>query len=410
MSNELVLIKALKIGRVPLRGTLELAVGRDAEIAEFQRDIDFICGGGADVRFLRGDYSAGKTFMCSVLREIAFERSLAVSIINLSREIPFGRRETVLSQILQGLRTVASGPESAMNEIVDRWFARFDVGTPLEENQLLRDAIHAVSIADPQLASALRGYYRAYCEGDGDLIEAALAFMRGEVIVPQARSALKLAGRMTPDNAFRRLRAFLALARDAGYPGLLILIDEAETIQRLNKSQRDAAYTAIREIIDSCEAGFPHCLFVFAATQELFEDESRGIASYQPLYQRIKNTQLTSGRDLRQPIIRLEELGRDSLLTVSRRVRAIHGRAYGWAAHMAFPDRTIDALITNVAARFGEVRIKPRGFLKALVDALDAKQQGLDGLTVDDAVRSIEAVERNDTQLDGDDDVIVAVA
>jgi hypothetical protein len=348
--------------------------------------------------------------MCSVLREIAFERSLAVSIINLSREIPFGRRETVLSQILQGLRTVASGPESAMNEIVDRWFARFDVGTPLEENQPLRDAIHAVSIADPQLASALRGYYRAYCEGDGDLIEAALAFMRGEVIVPQARSALKLAGRMTPDNAFRRLRAFLALARDAGYPGLLILIDEAETIQRLNKSQRDAAYTAIREIIDSCEAGFPHCLFVFAATQELFEDESRGIASYQPLYQRIKNTQLTSGRDLRQPIIRLEELGRDSLVTVSRRVRAIHGRAYGWAPHVAFPDRSIDALITNVAARFGEVRIKPRGFLKALVDALDAKQQGLDGLTVDDAVRSIEAVERNDTRLDGDDDVIVAVA
>ena len=85
MPNELAVIKALKIGRVPLRGTLELAVGRDAEIAEFQRDIDFISAGGADVRFLRGDYSAGKTFMCSVLREIAFDRSLAVSIINLSR-------------------------------------------------------------------------------------------------------------------------------------------------------------------------------------------------------------------------------------------------------------------------------------------------------------------------------------
>lgn len=410
MPNELAAIKALKIGRVPLRGTLELAVGRDAEIAELQRGIDFICAGGADVRFLRGDYSAGKTFMCSVLREIAFDRSLAVSIINLSREIPFGRRETVLTQILQGLRTVASGPESAMNEIVDRWFERFDVGTPLEENQLLRDAIHAVSVADPQLASALRGYYRAYCEGDGALMEAALAFMRGEVIVPLARSALKLAGRMTPDNAFRRLRAFLALTRDAGYPGLLILVDEAETIQRLNKSQRDAAYTAIREIIDSCESAFPHCLFVFAGTQPLFEDEFKGIASYQPLYQRIKNTQASSVRDLRQPIIRLEELGRDSLLAVSRRVRAIHGRAYGWEAHLAFPDRAIDALITNVAARFGEVRIKPRGFLKALVDALDAKQQGLDGLTVDDAVRSIEAVELNDARLDGDDDVIVAVA
>ena len=410
MQNDLAIIKALKLGRVPMHGTLELAVGRDAEIAEFQRVIDFICAGGADVRFLRGDYSAGKTFMCGVLRKLAFDRSLGVSIINLSREIPFGRRETVLTQILQGLRTVTSGPESAMNEIVEQWFERFDPGTSLEENEPLRNAIHGVSVSDAQLASALRGYYRAYCDGDGELMEGALAFMRGEVIVPQARSALKLAGRMTPDNAFRRLRAFLALARDAGYPGLLILIDEAETIQRLNKSQRDAAYTAIREIIDSCETGFPHCLFVFAGTQELFEKEYRGIASYQPLYQRIKNTQASSVRDLRQPIIRLEELDRDALITVSRRVRAIHGRAYGWEAQLALPDRLIDALITNVAARFGEVRIKPRGFLKALVDALDAKQQGLDGPTVDDAVRSIEAVELNDTRLDGDDDVIVAVA
>jgi adenosylhomocysteinase len=406
---DLAVIKALKIGRVPRRGTLEIAVGRDAEIAEFRRAVTYVTGGFAEVRFLRGDYGSGKTFMCSVLREIAFSQGLAVSIVNLSREVPFGRRELVLAEILIGLRTEATGPESALGAVLERWFARYDAGTPLEDNAALSAAIHKVSATDPQLASALRGYYRAYLMDDGAaLMEAALAFIRGESITAESRSALKLAGRLAPENALRRLRAILALMRDAQYPGLLVLVDEAETIQRLNKVQRDAAYTAIREIVDSCEEAFPYCLFVFAGTQPLFEDEFRGIASYQPLYQRIKNTQVTSERDLRQPIIRLEELGTEALLEVAKRVRKLHGDAYEWNAKGRYTDAMLVEFIKTVATRFGDIRQKPRGFLKALVDTLDARQQGLDHESVDQLAAAIQQVEAQDAQLD--DDVVVAVA
>jgi hypothetical protein len=407
---DIAVIKALKSGRVPRQGTLQLAVGRDAEIAEFSRMLDYVCGGFADVRFLRGDYGSGKTFICSVLRELAFERKMAVSIVNLSRDIPFGRRELVLSEILLGLRSAGSGSESALSEAVERWYDRHGAGTPLEENPSLADAIHNVSTTDPQLAGALRGHYRAYLEGNGALMEAALDFMRGMTIPPEARSALKLAGRLTPESAFRRLRAVLSVMREAGYPGLLVLVDEAETIQRLSKPQRDAAYTAIREIVDTCEEQFPYCLFVFAGTQALFEDEFRGVASYQPLYQRIKNTQVSSERDLRQPIIRLEELGAESLTTVAKRVRAVHASAYAWDAQASMSDRALEQFVNTVAARFGEIRQKPRGFLKALVDVLDGRQQGNGEIDVAQTVASINAVEAQDAQLDGDDDVVVAVA
>ncbi len=405
--SDLSVIKALKSGRVPRKGALQLAVGRDPEIAELRRVVDYVAEGFSEVRFLRGDYGAGKTFMCSVLREIAFAERFAVSIVNLSREIPFGRRELVLSEILLGLRTEESGPDSALGPIIDRWLEKHDGFMPLEGNAILSDAINKLGAADPMLAMALRGYQRALLDDDGVLMEAALAYIRGETITSEARRGLKLAGRLAPEGAFRRLRAVLALLRDAGYPGLLILVDEAETIQRLNKPQRDAAYTAIREIVDSCEEAFPFCLFVFAGTQPLFEDESRGIASYPPLFSRIKNTQEGVERDLRQPILRLEDLGRDALVAVARRVRALHATAYGWNAETSFPDRALNEFVVAVASRFGDIRQKPRGFLKALVDVLDARQQGLH-LDLDDVAKTIEAVESAVAGLD--DDVVIASA
>lgn len=409
MSNlDVAVIKALKSGRVPRRGTRQLAVGRDAEIAEFGRMLAYVCDGLADVRFLRGDYGSGKTFMCSVLREMAFERDMAVSVVNLSREIPFGRRELVLSEVLLGLRTVDCPSEPALSIVLERWYALYDGGTPLEGNEPLREALHRLSAADPQFASALRGHYRAWLDGDAALMEGALDFIRGAAVRSDVRAGLKIAGRLAPEAAFRRLRSVLAVMHAAGYPGLLVLIDEAETIQRLNKTQRDAAYTAIREIVDNCEEQFPNCLFVFAGTQPLFEDEFNGIASYQPLYQRIKNTQATNVRDLRQPIIRLEELGIDALVAVAKRIRSLHAAAYDWNAEAAVPDKALIQFISSVGERFGEIRQKPRGFLKALVDMFDAKQQGTQSIDIEQAVSAITAVEAQDTTLD--EDVVIAVA
>ena len=338
MNSELSIIKALKIGKVPLIGATRLCVGREAEVAEFDRVLDFVGDGGFDTRFLRGDYGSGKTFMCAVLRDLAFARDFAVSIINLNREVPFGKRDLVLGEIVRGLRTPGSGASCAFPELVERWFSKYEPGTPPEDNGPLRDAIARVSNADTGMAVGLRAYYTAYCDGNDLLMDGALSWLRGEQIEPDLRKALKIVGKLTPDSSFRRLRSIVALLRDAGAPGLVVLIDEAEAIYRLPQApQRLAAYTAIREIIDNGDVEFPSAFFLFAGTAELFENEFRGIASYQALYQRIRSQQVSSQRDLRQPIIRLEELDEDSLLRISHRVREIHGVAYAYDAGALFP-------------------------------------------------------------------------
>ena len=407
MNAELSIIKALKIGKVPLIGATRLCVGRDGEVAEFGRILDFVADGGFETRFLRGDYGSGKTFMCAVLRELAFSRNYAVSVVNLSREVPFGRRDLVLGEIVRGLRTPGSGASCALPELIERWFAKYDPGTPLDENPALREAIARIANADAGMGVGLRSYYGAYCDGNDLLMDGALSWLCGETIEADVRKALRLVGKLTPDAAFRRLRSIVALLKDGGAPGLVVLVDEAEAIYRLAQApQRLAAYTAIREIIDIGDVEFPSAFFLFAGTAELFENEFRGIASYSALYQRIRSQQVSSQRDLRQPIIRLEELGGEALLQISRRVREIHGHAYDYDAGGRFGDAELQQFMTAAATKFGDIRSKPRGYLKALVDALDARQQDLDVAAVlEQSGDHVRRIEHADATLD---DVVLA--
>jgi adenosylhomocysteinase len=401
------IIRALKFGKVPANGARRLATGRDAEIAEIGRILTDVAQGTSEVRLLRGDYGSGKTFMCSVVRDLAFERNFAVSIVNLNRDVPFGKRELVLDQVVGGLRTANVPTDPAFGSIVEAWFARFALDIPLEQNDELKAALSSISSLDANFASGLRAWLRAFMEGNSELMDSALAWIRGVAIAAEQRSQLKLVGKLTPEVAFRRLKAILRFIHEAGFPGVVILLDEAESIMRLQAQQRLAAYTSIRELVDTCDVDFPYSFFLFAGTQPLFEDPTRGIASYEALYQRIRNQSASSERDLRQPIIRLEELDSDSLVAVAKRVRDLHAIAYDWNAQAALSDTDIDRFVVDVATRFGEIRQKPRAFLKALVDILDAKQQGLGIPESHAAVESaMQLVEAADTQLD--DDVVLA--
>lgn len=402
---DLSVIKALKIGKVPSRGTRRLAVGRDLEIAEMERILSYVAGGGFECRLLRGDYGSGKTFFLSVIRELAFERHFAVAVTNLSREIPFGKRDLVVGEILRGLRSPDSGNACALADYLRRWLDRYDPLTPYQQNEPLRAATMRVANADSGMVAGLRAFQSAYIADEPAHMDAILAWLRGEPIDPEVRKKYTLLGKLTPDGAFRRLRAVVALLKDADVPGLVVLVDEAETIYRLgNSGQRLAAYTAIREIIDNGDDEFPSTLFLFAGTPEFFEDEFRGIASYPALYQRIRSNQVTSQRDLRQPIIRLEDLDRDGLVAISTRVRDLHGSAYAYDATVAYPDPEIERFVTSAGEKFGSIHSKPRAYLKALVDELDARQQHLEGVHALDATTS--AVEPPNATLD--DDIVLA--
>ena len=51
------------------------------------------------------------------------------------------------------------------------------------------------------------------------------------------------------------LQGLLAVLRDAGHAGLVLVLDEIETLQRVRSDVREKSLNALRQLIDEIDAG-----------------------------------------------------------------------------------------------------------------------------------------------------------
>ncbi|SBT09724.1 hypothetical protein ACCAA_760020 [Candidatus Accumulibacter aalborgensis] len=78
------LIQSLRAGVTPRLGARHIQVGRDAEIAALDQDLDRIADGGTAFRLVIGEYGSGKTFFLNLVRGEAMNRQLVVAHADLS--------------------------------------------------------------------------------------------------------------------------------------------------------------------------------------------------------------------------------------------------------------------------------------------------------------------------------------
>ena len=118
------IIQALTAGVVPRLGLQHIQVGRAAEIAAMVRDIDRIADAGAAVRFIIGEYGAGKTFFANVVRLIALEKKCVTMHADLSphRRIygSNGQGRALYSEAVANMATRNKPEGGALQSIVDR--------------------------------------------------------------------------------------------------------------------------------------------------------------------------------------------------------------------------------------------------------------------------------------------------
>ena len=63
----------------------------------------------------------------------------------------------------------------------------------------------------------------------------------------------------------------------------------------------------------------------FTGTEELIEDEEKGIKEHDALYTRVEPIKLGDIRILEQPFIKLTRFNTSQLVEISKKVRYIHG-------------------------------------------------------------------------------------
>jgi hypothetical protein len=164
----------------------------------------------------------------------------------------------------------------------------------------------------------------------------------------------------------------LRILRDSGYPGLVLVLDEVETLQRMRSDTREKSLNALRQLLDELDAErYPGLYLVVSGTPAFF-DGHMGVQRLPPLAQRLATDFSTDPR-FDNPLavqIRLRGFEQDGLVTLGRRVRDLF--AEGSSAPERVRGRCDDAYIELLAARVcshfgGKARVAPRVFLKMLV-------------------------------------------
>ncbi len=167
--------------------------------------------------------------------------------------------------------------------------------------------------------------------------------------------------------------------RDSGFAGLVVVLDEVETLQRVRGDVRDKALNALRQLIDEVHSGrFPGLYLLITGTPAFYEGH-QGVQRLAPLAQRLATDFSTDARfdNPRAIQIRLPGFTHDSLVEVGTRVRNLYARGGNPRVPAVVDDAYVGDLADAVAGRLGgNVGVAPRLFLKKLVgDVLDRVDQ-----------------------------------
>ncbi len=379
------IVAALRRGTVPRRGIEHLATGLDRFAKAIDEELDAAAQGGGSFKAVRGDYGTGKTFFARWVQYRALHKDFAVAEVQISEtETPLHHLETLYRRAVDSLRT-REWEEGAFRALIDRWFYDLEEevlarpGFPGNDaaavakavGELLEQRLTKVSAQEPMFAQVLRAVHAARMGGDAATSDGLLAWLMGQ---PNVGAAVKrsagVKGEIDTRTASGFLRGLLAVLSQTGRRGLLLTLDEVETVQRMRGDVREKSLNALRQLIDEVDGGrYPGLYLLITGTPAFFEGP-QGVKRLAPLEQRLhvdfgKDPSLDSSRAIQ---IRLPAFDQGRLLEVGRKVRDLYPSAHAARIAERVGDDVVAGLARQVAGKLGgKVGVAPRIFLKKLV-------------------------------------------
>ncbi len=379
------IFERLRSGVVPERGLDAFAVGIERQRAEIGRMLDLAEAKEGVFKFLRGGYGCGKTFMARLAVLDAQARGFATSFVVVSdNDLHFHRFDELYRKIVQELGT-SSCPRGAIGDIVDRWIARVEnalvpggadeAAADFDDLVQKRMGEEIASLtggkAPEDLARVLREVFVLKQAGKAADAGALLSWLSGSgnVAAAQKKSA-GIKGDISSADALDYLHGIVEIVKAAGYKGLVIIIDEAETILRMRQDVRGKSLNGIRQICDAA-AQYHGLLWVFTGTPDFF-DTKRGVAGLQPLHDRIRFMEQGGFVSLRQAQLELKPFDAARLKEVALKLREIYPATDPPGLEARATSEFIERLVAEVTRGFGgDVGVVPRQFLRQLVNVFD---------------------------------------
>ncbi|WP_437320726.1 BREX system ATP-binding protein BrxD [Sorangium sp. So ce385] len=386
------IFERLRSGVVPERGLEAFAVGIEKQRAEIRRLLDLAKSGEGVFKFLRGGYGCGKTFMARLAVLDAQARGFATSFVVVSdNDLHFHKFDDVYRKVVQELGT-SSCPRGALGDIIDRWIATVEnalIGGGADESapdfdqkvqKRIEEEITSMTggKAPEDFGRVLREVFKLKQAGKVREAGALLSWLSGsENVSASEKKAAGIKGDITSKDAMAYLQGVLEMVKAARYEGLVIVIDEAETILRMRQDVRGKSLNGVRQIIDAADR-FKGLLWIFTGTPEFF-DTRRGVAGLQPLHDRIQFLNEGGLVTMRQPQLELKPFDKGRLKDVGLRLQQLYTMGDPNIVAQKVTSERIESLVDEVSRGFrGDVGVVPRQFLRRLVNLFDTVAENPD--------------------------------
>jgi hypothetical protein len=290
-------------------------------------------------RIISGKYGEGKTHLLNTAFNMAQERNMAVSAVNLSKETPLSSLHLLYPKILQNTY-LPKQVQPGISALLDRLSPGNPVVAPLLEYCL-------TGLTANKLYYVLKAYLGTQDDEEKYLLLGDIEgnFMANAAIrqiyrriygEPAIFNVAFAKSRHMPDYFAFLSRLFLLL----GCNGWVLLLDEAELIGRMGKKARQRAYLNMSELLKPARTEASYCLFAFNAayTPDVIETKHE--------YANLEDSALFPEEKAKVDAIlteivsatQLVPLNREESLEILRKICQYHGQAYGWQPNLNLED------------------------------------------------------------------------
>lgn len=373
------IIKSLRDGVVPPNGAEYFSAGRDSwvdSLVENLEDLSDVAEDEGILRIFNGRNGDGKSHLMELLRQRGLKQGFAVSRVVISQTVPLYRWDKVYAAIAASVTTPSRPRRPGIRSILDPRSP--DPGVASNRAELVQKGIDVRSLPgiDPSFATAV---FRYATQSTVNLDSEQDLLLLGAWLEGAATRLPNLAVNTTIDrtNGARMLRSLSLVLRHFGLAGLVLMIDEVESVLNLSSNNRRESYQTLRLLVD--RDNIPsRTLVVASTTPPMFTDADKGIATYPALASRISPGPAGSHVNYHSTVADLTRtpLTAADFREVGHRIRQIHARARNWPAEQRVSDDFLSAAAAVASSGDLVLAFSPtRVFVKLVTDILDLAEQ-----------------------------------
>jgi hypothetical protein len=372
------IIEGLRKGIVPTEYVSFFTVGRQNWLKFVEEDLDcYIANGGGKVRFINGDYGDGKTHFMSVIQQLSLKKNFASSFVVLTRDIPIHKFEIVYQEIVSQLRGNFEGV--GIRAAIKHWIKEQKIDE--QDPEALSTTLREIPGLGLDFANALIGLLQVHSSPSSDEEsenedpkEVLYRWFEGKKVAKKDLKKFHVFELLNKSNSKQFLQSMIIFLKMANHKGLILFLDELETVLAQGASIRNAAYENVRLLMDNTEHA-QYLQVFFSLIPDVLLSE-KGFKSYDALWSRVRTVGDSDDLNYRSTLVDLHKtpLKRQELVALGVSLRKIHEISYRWSAEDSVPDQLMASMCEKQEemGALSEVRL----FIKQMIRCLDITEQG----------------------------------